>query len=64
MMYPRNASFQQSDQGGEWLNAVLRQLAKLLSIEHTVTTGYRPSLNRKYTARVHTWLNAAIGIDC
>ena len=24
----------QSNQGGEWLNAVLRQLTKLLSIEH------------------------------
>ena len=31
----------QSDQGGEWLNAVLRQLIKLLSIEHIVTTSYR-----------------------
>ena len=38
MMYPCNASFQESDQGGEWLNAVLGQLTKPLSIEHTVTT--------------------------
>ena len=34
----------QSDQGGEWLNAVLRQLTKLLSIGHIVTTSYRPPL--------------------
>lgn len=42
----------QSDQGGEWLNAVLRQLTKLLSIEHIVTTSYRPRLNGS-TERVH-----------
>ena len=53
----------QSDQGGEWLNAVLRQLTKLLSIEHIVTTSYRPHLNGS-TERVHRWLNAAVGIYC
>ena len=53
----------QSDQGGEWLNAVLRQLTKLLSIEHIVTTCYCPRLNGS-TERVHRWLNAAIGIYC
>ena len=53
----------QSDQGGEWLNAVLRQLTKLLSIEHIVTTSYRPRLNGS-TERVHRWLNAAIAIYC
>ena len=53
----------QSDQGGEWLNAVLRQLTKLLSIEHIVTTSYRPRLNGS-TERVHRWLNTAIGIYC
>ena len=63
MMYPCNASFLQSDQGGEWLNAVLRQLTKPLSIEHTVTTSYRPHLNGS-TTRVHRWLNAAIEIEC
>ena len=36
----------QSDQGGEWLNAVLRQLTNLLSIEHIVTTSYRRNSNR------------------
>ncbi|KAL9952626.1 hypothetical protein ACROYT_G039902 [Oculina patagonica] len=53
----------QSDQGEEWLNAVLRQLTKLLSIEHIVTTSYRPRLNGS-TERVHRWLNATIGIYC
>ena len=51
----------QSDQGGEWLNAVLHQLTKLLSIEHIVTTSYRPRLNGS-TECVHRWLNAAVGI--
>ena len=37
----------------------LRQLTKLLSIEHIVTTSYRPRLNGN-TERVHRWLNAAI----
>ena len=53
----------QSDQGGEWLNAVLRQLTKILSIEHIVTTSYRPRLNGS-TERVQRWLNTAIGIYC
>ena len=53
----------QSDQGGEWLNAVLRQLTKLLSIEHIVTTSCRPRLNGS-TECVHRWLNAAVGIYC
>ena len=56
-------SILQSDRGGEWLNAVLRQLTKLLSIEHIVTTGYRPRLNGS-TERVHRWLNTGIGIYC
>ena len=56
-------SILQSDRGGEWLNAVLRQLTKLLSIEHIVTTSYRPRLNGS-TERVHRWLNTAIGIYC
>ena len=37
------------------------QLTKLLSIEHIVTTSYRPRLNRR-TEHVHRWLNTAIGI--
>ena len=53
----------QSDQGGEWLHAVLRQLTKLLSIEHIITTSYCPRLNES-TKRVHRWLNSAIGFYC
>ena len=53
----------QSDHGGEWLNAVLRQLTKFLSVEHIVITSYRPRLNGR-TERVHRWLNAAVGIYC
>ena len=46
----------QSDQGGEWLNAVLCQLTKRLSIEHIVTTSYRPRPNGS-TEHVHRWLS-------
>ena len=53
----------QSDQGGEWINAVLQELTKLLSIEHVFTTSYRPRLNGS-TERVHRWLNSALGIYC
>ena len=42
----------QSDQGGEWTNAVLKELTALLSIEHVFTTSYRPRLNGS-TERVH-----------
>ena len=50
----------QSDQGGEWTNAVLKELTALLSIEHVFTTSYRPCLNGS-TKRVHRWLNSALG---
>lgn len=53
----------QSDQGGEWVNAVVHQLMKLLSIDHVFTTSYRPRLNGS-TERVHRWLNSAIAIYC
>jgi len=53
----------QSDQGGEWINAVLQELTKVLSIEHVFTTSYRPRLNGS-TERVHRWLNCALGIYC
>ncbi|KAL9951307.1 hypothetical protein ACROYT_G043949 [Oculina patagonica] len=53
----------QSDQGGEWTNAVLQELTKLLSIEHVFTTSYRPRLNGS-TERVHRWINSALGIYC
>ena len=51
----------QSDQGGEWTNAVLKELTTLLSIEHVFTTSYRPRLNGS-TEHVHRWLNSALGI--
>ena len=53
----------QSDQGGEWTNAILQELTKLLSIEHVFTTSYRPRLNGS-TKRVHRWLNSVLGIYC
>ena len=53
----------QSDRGGEFLNAVLHRITKLLSIKHIFTSSYRPRLNGA-TERVHRWLNAAIGIFC
>ena len=63
MIYSCNTGFQQSDQGGEWLNTVLRQLTKLLWIAHILTTSYCPRVNGS-TERVHRWLSAAIRIDC
>ena len=53
----------QSDQGGEWANAVLKELTTLLSIEHVFTTSYRLRLYG-FTERVHRWLNSALGIYC
>ena len=49
----------QSNRGGEFLNAVLHRITKLLSIKHIFTLSYRPHLNGA-TERVHCWLNAAI----
>ena len=51
----------QSDRGGEFLNAVLHRLVKLLSIKHVFTTAYRPRMNGS-TERVHRWINSALGI--
>ena len=51
------------DHGGEWLNAVLDRVLKLLSIEHILTTSYRPRLNGA-TERTHHYLNSALGIYC
>lgn len=53
----------QSDQGGEWTNALFHHLTKILSIEHILTTSYHPRLNGS-TERVHRWLNSAIGVYC
>ena len=63
MMYSCNKGFQQSNQGGEWLYVVLRQLTKLLWIEHIVITSYCPRVNGS-TEGVYRCLSAAIGIDC
>ena len=59
MSYYCSTGFQHYDQGGGWLQAVIRQLTKVVSI----TTSYRPRVNGS-TEGVHRWLNAAIGIDC
>ena len=53
----------QSDRGGEFLNAVLYCLTKLLSIRHVYTSAFRPRLNGT-TERVHRFLNSALGIFC
>ena len=52
-----------SNRCGEWLNAVLDRVLKLLSIEHILTTSYRPRLNGS-TERTHRYLNSALGIYC
>ena len=51
----------QSDRGGEWLNALLHRITKLLSIKHVFTSGFRPRLNSA-TERTHHFLNTALGI--
>ena len=53
----------QSDHGGEWLNALLHRITRLLSIKHVFTSGFRPSLNGA-TECTHCFLNAALGIFC
>ena len=53
----------QTDRRGEFLNAVLHRITKLLKIKHIFTTPYRPRLNGS-TERVHRWLNSAIAIYC
>ena len=53
----------QSDRGGEWMNALLHCLAKLLSIKQVFTSSFRPRTNGA-TERVHHFLNAALGIYC
>ena len=53
----------QSDRGGEWMNALLHCLAKLLSIKQVFTSSFRPRTNGA-TERVHRFLNAALGICC
>ena len=63
LLVPGFPSVLQSDRGGEWLNALLERLNKLLSIKQVFTSSFRPRLNGA-TERVHRFLNAAIGIYC
>ena len=53
----------QSDQGGEFLNALLHLLTKLLSVKQVFTSGFQPRLNGA-TEGTHRFLNAALGIYC
>ena len=53
----------QSDHGGEWLNALLHRITKLLSIKHVFTSGFWPRLNGA-TECTHRFLNAALWIFC
>ena len=45
------------------MNAILFRITQILSINHVLTTSYRPRLNGT-TERVHRFLNAALGIFC
>ena len=53
----------QSDCGGEWPNALLHRLTKLLSIKQVFTSGFHPCLNG-VTEHTHRFLNASLGIYC
>ena len=53
----------QSNRGGEFLNALLHWLTKLLSIKQVFTSGFCPHLNG-VTERTHHFLNSALGIHC
>lgn len=50
-----------SDRGGEFLNAIMENVAKHLSIERVFTSSYRPRANGS-TERVHRFLNSALAI--
>ena len=53
----------QSDHGGEFLNALLHWLTKLLSIKQVFISGFRSHLNGA-TEQTHHFLNSASGIYC
>ena len=53
----------QSDRGGEWKNALLHRITKLLPIKHVFTSGFRPRLNGAME-HTHHFLNTALGIFC
>ena len=48
-----------SDHGGEFLNAVLRDVSRLLSVKQVFTSSYRPR-NNGSTERIHRFLNSAL----
>ena len=50
-----------SDRGGEFLNDVLREVSRLLSIKQVFTSSYRPRANGA-TERVHRFMNSALAI--
>lgn len=50
-----------SDRGGEFINAILQELTKLLSMKQVFTSSYRPRTNGA-TERVHRFLNSALAI--
>ena len=50
-----------SDRGGEFLNAVLREVSRLLSIKNVFTFSYRPRANGA-TERVHRFMNSALAV--
>ena len=50
-----------SDRGGEFLNAVLREVSNLLSIKQVFTSSYRPRANGS-KERVHRFLNSTPAI--
>ena len=50
-----------SDHGGEFLNAVLREVSNLLSIKQVFTSSYRTRANGS-TERVHHFLKSALAI--
>ena len=51
-----------SDRGGEFLNAALREVSRLLSIKQVFTFSYRPRANGA-TERVHRFMNSALAIS-
>ena len=57
------SSVLQSNQGGEFLNALLHRFTKLLSIKQVFTSGFRPRLNGA-TERTHRFLNSVLDIYC
>ena len=49
--------------GGEWLNALLHRITKLLSVKHVLTSGFQPCLSGAIE-HTHHFFNMALGIFC